>query len=158
MELIGPANRLFGGLRSSSGPLHVWMSHGDHVESPPAGWEVLGRSDNSPIAAMGELELHLYGLQFHPEVIHTPQGREILRNFVVEVCGCRPDWTPVAFIEQSVAAIRDQVGSQRVVCGLSGGVDSAVCAELCLRALGKDKVLGLVLPERESNAISAEMQ
>ena len=137
MGLIGPDNRLFGNLRESAAPLKVWMSHGDHVESPPAGWEILARSDNSPIAAMGALERHLYGLQFHPEVAHTPQGKEILRNFVIEVCGCRPDWTPAAFIERSIVGIRDQVGNGRVVCGLSGGVDSAVVATLVHRAVGE---------------------
>jgi GMP synthase (glutamine-hydrolysing) len=85
---------------------------------------------------MGDLARGLYGLQFHPEVVHTPRGREILRNFVVEVCGCAPAWTPVAFIEQAVAAIHAQVGAERVVCGLSGGVDSAVAATLVYRAVG----------------------
>ena len=114
----------------------VWMSHGDRIEAVPPGFEVLAHSTNSPVAAMGDLERGLYGLQFHPEVVHTVRGREILRCFAVEVCGCVPDWTPAAFIEQAVAAIRAQVGTGQIVCGLSGGIDSAVTATLVHRAVG----------------------
>ena len=114
----------------------VWMSHGDRIEAVPPGFEVLAHSTNSPVAAMGDLERGLYGLQFHPEVVHTVRGREILRCFAVEVCGCVPDWTPAAFIEQAVAAIRAQVGPGQIVCGLSGGIDSAVTATLVHRAVG----------------------
>ncbi len=119
----------------SSDP-RVWMSHGDRIEAVPPGFEVLAHSTNSPVAAMGDLERRLYGLQFHPEVVHTVRGREILRCFAVEVCGCVPDWTPAAFIEQAVVAIRAQVGAGRIVCGLSGGIDSAVTATLVHRAVG----------------------
>ncbi|MBE9471176.1 MAG: glutamine-hydrolyzing GMP synthase [Chloroflexi bacterium] len=119
----------------SSDP-RVWMSHGDRIEAVPPGFEVLAHSTNSPVAAMGDLERRLYGLQFHPEVVHTVRGREILRCFAVEVCGCVPDWTPAAFIEQAVAAIRAQVGTGQIVCGLSGGIDSAVTATLVHRAVG----------------------
>ena len=114
----------------------VWMSHGDRIEAVPPGFEVLAHSTNSPVAAMGDLERRLYGLQFHPEVVHTVRGREILRCFAVEVCGCVPDWTPAAFIEQAVTTIRAQVGAGRIVCGLSGGIDSAVTATLVHRAVG----------------------
>jgi len=117
-------------------PLDVWMSHGDRVESLPPGFATLARSDNSPYAAMGDERRKLYGLQFHPEVKHTPRGTEILRAFVVDVCNCAPMWTPASFIDQSIAAIRAQVGTGSVVCGLSGGVDSAVAATLVHRALG----------------------
>lgn len=117
-------------------PLDVWMSHGDRVESLPPGFIALAKSDHSPYAAMGDERSKLYGLQFHPEVKHTPRGGEILRAFVVDVCGCTPTWTPASFIEQSVAAIRAQVGQGSVVCGLSGGVDSAVAATLVHRAVG----------------------
>jgi len=110
------------------------MSHGDRIAAPPPGFEVLAHSANSPVAAMGDPARNLYGLQFHPEVIHTPRGREILCRFAVEVCGCMPDWTTVAFIERAVTAIRAQVGTGQVVCGLSGGVDSAVTATLVHRA------------------------
>jgi GMP synthase (glutamine-hydrolysing) len=115
----------------------VWMSHGDRVEQVPPGFHVLTRSDNSPVAAMGDLQRHRYGVQFHPEVIHTPAGREILRRFAVEICGCAPTWTPAAFVEQAVADVRAQVGTSRVLCALSGGVDSAVTAALVHRAVGE---------------------
>jgi len=136
VELTGPYNPLLGNLPSPTSGLKVWMSHGDRIEALPPGFEVLARSANSPVAAMGDLARGLYGLQFHPEVAHTDRGREILRRFAVNVCGCTPDWTPAAFIEQAVAAIRTQVGADRVVCGLSGGIDSAVTATLVHRAVG----------------------
>jgi GMP synthase (glutamine-hydrolysing) len=116
--------------------IDVWMSHGDRVESLPPGFVPLAKSDNSPYAAMGDERRKLYGLQFHPEVKHTPRGMEILRAFVVDVCSCEPTWTPASFIDQSIAAIRQQVGQGNVVCGLSGGVDSAVAAALVHRAVG----------------------
>jgi len=143
VELSGPDNPLLtnlhspiSNLQSPISNLQVWMSHGDRIETPPPGFEILARSANSPVAAMGNVERGLYGLQFHPEVVHTPQGREILRRFAVEICGCTPDWTPAAFIERAVGAIRAQVGTGRIVCGLSGGVDSAVTATLVHRAVG----------------------
>lgn len=114
----------------------VWMSHGDRVEELPPGFTILARSPNSPVAAMGDLRRHLYGVQFHPEVAHTPAGREILRRFTTEICSCVPTWTPAAFIEEAVASIRRQVGDGRVLCALSGGVDSAVTATLVHRAIG----------------------
>jgi len=129
-------NPLFTGLDVHRSALKVWMSHGDRIEAPPPGFAILAHSDNSPVAAMGDLSRGLYGLQFHPEVVHTDQGREIVRRFAVEVCGCAPDWTPVAFIERATTAIQAQVGVDRVVCGLSGGVDSAVTATLVHRAVG----------------------
>lgn len=114
----------------------VWMSHGDQVETPPPGFLILARSPNSPIAAMGDLQRHLYGVQFHPEVVHTPAGADVLRYFVREICGCAPTWTPTLFIEEAIVAIREQVGDGRVLCALSGGVDSAVTATLVHRAVG----------------------
>lgn len=114
----------------------VWMSHGDRIEQLPPGFVCLARSDNSPIAAMGHLARRLYGLQFHPEVKHTPCGPDILRAFAVDICGCAPTWTPASLIEQSIQAIRAQVGEGQVICGLSGGVDSAVTAALVHRAVG----------------------
>ena len=113
----------------------VWMSHGDRVTHLPASFSALGVTGTS-VAAMGNPEAGIYGVQFHPEVQHTPQGREILRNFVVDICGCKPDWTPVSFIEETVAHVRYQVGADSVICGLSGGVDSAVTAMLIHRAIG----------------------
>jgi GMP synthase (glutamine-hydrolysing) len=133
VEFIGPDNPLLGNLQPT---LKVWMSHGDSVEALPRGFEVLARSANTPLAAMGNLTRGLYGIQFHPEVVHTDRGAEILRRFAVEICGCTPDWTSAAFIEQTVKAICAQVGTDRVVCGLSGGVDSAVTATLVHRAVG----------------------
>ncbi len=113
----------------------VWMSHGDHITFLPPGFAVLASSANSPIAAMGNAQ-GMIGIQFHPEVAHTPQGTAILRNFLYNVCGLRGDWTPAAFIDEAVAEIQRQVGAQRVILALSGGVDSTVAAALLHRAIG----------------------
>jgi GMP synthase (glutamine-hydrolysing) len=115
----------------------VWMSHGDRVEVAPADWEVLARSANTPVAAFRHRRRPLYGVQFHPEVAHTPRGAEMLRNFLFRVCGATPDWTPGHFVERTVRAIAERVGSRRAICGLSGGVDSAVAAALVRRAIGR---------------------
>jgi GMP synthase (glutamine-hydrolysing) len=134
VEVLG--GRLFTGFAPES-TTPVWMSHGDHVEEAPAGWTVTGRSDNSPVAAFEHRELPLFGVQFHPEVAHTPRGGEILGNFLFDICGCTPDWTPEHFVESEVARIRDLVGPDtKVICGLSGGVDSSVAAALVHRAVG----------------------
>ena len=116
--------------------LDVWMSHGDRISQAPPGFTVVASSDNSPMAVMADLERQYYGIQFHPEVVHTPRGSEILSNFVKKICGCEGTWTAGNFIEESVEAIRTQVGDGHVVCGLSGGVDSAVAAALVHRAIG----------------------
>ena len=139
VELTEPSplwSHLISPLSTLHSRLDVWMSHGDRVESLPPGFVPLAKSDHSPYAAMGNPARKLYGLQFHPEVKHTPRGAEILSAFVVDVCGCAPTWTPASFVEQSVASIRAQVGQAKVVCGLSGGVDSAVSATLVHRAIG----------------------
>jgi GMP synthase (glutamine-hydrolysing) len=114
----------------------VWMSHGDHVEQVPAGFEVVACSDNAPVCAIQNLERRLYGVQFHPEVNHTPRGETMLDIFVRRICGCSGRWTPGHIIEDAVQRIRRQVGSERVILGLSGGVDSSVAAALIQRAIG----------------------
>jgi GMP synthase (glutamine-hydrolysing) len=125
--------RLFAGLPAE---LRVWASHGDDVAEVPPGFEVSATSATAPIAAMAAADRGLYGLLFHPEVVHTDHGHAILRAFAFDVCGCTGDWTIASFIEEATARIRQQVGEGRVVCGLSGGVDSTVAAMLIHRAIG----------------------
>ena len=129
----GQDNVLFEGLDSE---IPVWMSHGDRIEELPPGFRSLAYSENSPIAVMGNEEGTYFGIQFHPEVVHTPQGSEILRNFVFGVCHGAGDWTPVNFVSDAVDQIREQVGDGKVICALSGGVDSTVVAALIQRAIG----------------------
>lgn len=114
----------------------VWMSHGDHVSRVPEGFEVVACTDNAPVCAIQNVERRLYGVQFHPEVNHTPRGEQMIDTFVRTVCGCAGTWTPGQIIEDAVTRIRQQVGSERVVLGLSGGVDSSVAAALIHRAIG----------------------
>jgi GMP synthase (glutamine-hydrolysing) len=114
----------------------VWMSHRDSVTAPPVGAEVTAASATTPIAAFEDPARRLYGVQFHPEVVHTPHGQEILKNFLYEVAGAAPTWTPAAVIEEQVERVRAVVGSERVLCALSGGVDSAVAALLVHKAVG----------------------
>jgi GMP synthase (glutamine-hydrolysing) len=113
----------------------VWMSHGDHVTVPPTGFQVIAGTDNA-LGAVADDARRLYGLQFHPEVAHTPDGKTILGNFVKTICGCTADWTPAHFIEATIQRIREQVGDGHAVCGLSGGVDSTVAAALVAHAIG----------------------
>jgi GMP synthase (glutamine-hydrolysing) len=120
----------------AEGSQAVWMSHGDRIEKPPAGFEVLAKSSNSPIAAIGDVQRQRYGVQFHPEVHHTPGGKEILRRFAVEICQAQPDWTPQSIINQAVEKIKAQVGGKRVLSAVSGGVDSSVATALVHRAVG----------------------
>ncbi len=133
-ELKAKKDVIFEGL--GSGAVRVWMSHGDKVNELPPGFIAIGRSDNSSICAMRNRPGTIYGVQFHPEVVHTPKGDRILRNFVMKVCGCSPVWTMKSFIDTAVKEIRTKVGDARVVCGISGGVDSAVAALLVHRAIG----------------------
>jgi GMP synthase (glutamine-hydrolysing) len=116
--------------------IQVWMSHGDRIEKMPKGFASIALSENSPVAAMTDETRRLYGVQFHPEVVHTPKGKEILSNFLFRVCGLSPLWTMHSFIEASVGRIRETVGKENIVLGLSGGVDSSVAAILLHRALG----------------------
>jgi len=129
----GDAHRLFEGL---PGTTKVWMSHGDEVMEPPAGFEVLGRSADGKIASIGSDERRFFGLQFHPEVVHTEHGKLVLENYVHEICGIPSNWSPASFVEETVAAIRKQVGGSKVICALSGGVDSSVMSVLIHRAIG----------------------
>ena len=117
--------------------LECWMSHADRVEEVPTGFEIIGATDNSPAAAVGNSERGFYGVQFHPEVVHTPRGEEIINNFLYQVCNCSGDWTTANFIEETVAEIKEKVGDKKVICGLSGGVDSSVAAALVHQAIGK---------------------
>jgi GMP synthase (glutamine-hydrolysing) len=114
----------------------VWMSHADSIVAAPPGFKVTARTDGVPVAALEDPEGGVYGVQFHPEVVHTPRGQEILKHFLYDVCGCRPLWTMVSIIEQATESIRAQVGDEKVICGLSGGVDSAVAAALVHKAVG----------------------
>jgi len=133
LDTIAADSPLFEGLPA---PQSVWMSHGDQVTVLPPGFRAIAASDNSPIAAMADARGRIYGLQFHPEVAHTPQGTKLLRNFLYRVCGCHGLWTASSFITEAIAQIREQVGESRAVCGLSGGVDSSVAAALVERAIG----------------------
>jgi GMP synthase (glutamine-hydrolysing) len=114
----------------------VWMSHGDRIEKLPPGFAAIAGSGNAPVAAMRNRSRTMWGVQFHPEVVHTPHGRRMLKNFLFEVCRLKPLWTTRSFIKQAVAEIREQVGTEKVICGLSGGVDSSVVAVLLHQAIG----------------------
>ena len=133
-DLVGHAETpLFAGI-----PAHttVWMSHGDHLTQLPPGFQSIAATQNAPIAAVAHEERPLYGVQFHPEVVHTDDGAQLLANFAREVCGCRGDWTTESFIDEKVREIRETVGEDHVVLGLSGGVDSSVAAALIHKAIG----------------------
>jgi GMP synthase (glutamine-hydrolysing) len=127
---------LFAGLDGGAS-LQVWMSHGDRIEAPPQGFRSIAHSPNSPVAAMKSDDLKAYGVQFHPEVVHTPLGQEILRNFLFRICRCPADWTMESFAARTVESLRKEIGREQVLCALSGGVDSSVVAVLLHRAVGK---------------------
>jgi len=131
--VIDNEDEIFKGLGDS---ITVWMSHSDQLERVPSGFEIIAHTDNSPIAAIRNPRKKFYGLQFHPEVVHTPQGKEILRNFLYEVCRCEGLWTTKSFLERSVQQIREEVRQGKVICGISGGVDSTVVAALVHKAIG----------------------
>jgi GMP synthase (glutamine-hydrolysing) len=128
-------DELFAGFRAGESAV-VWASHGDHVEAPPPGYRSLATSDTLPVAAFRAEDRPIFGVLFHPEVVHTPRGAELISNFLFRICGCQPTWTPGSFIEDHIARIRRQVGDAAVICGLSGGVDSSVAAVLVHRAIG----------------------
>lgn len=135
--VIDDASGLFRGI-GKGGATTVWMSHGDRIERMPPGFRSIAHTDNSPVAAMKreDAKRRIYCLQFHPEVAHTPEGAKLLRNFVYDICGCKPTWTMRSYADSAVEEIRRQVGTSRVICALSGGVDSSVAAALTHRAIG----------------------
>ena len=133
-------SNLFGGLSDGDNKLKVWMSHGDRVEAAPPGFEITASSRNSPLAAMEDKERHFYGVQFHPEVTHTPQGQRMIERFVLDICECAGDWTPGNIVADAIANVREQVGDGKVLLGLSGGVDSSVVAALLHEAIGDQLV------------------
>ncbi len=151
---IDGTETLFSNLQS---PISTWMSHGDQITALPDGFAALAHSDTCRFAAMANPARKIYALQFHPEVAHTPQGSDILRHFLFDVCGCRGDWTPAAFISSTVDQIRARVGAARVLCALSGGVDSTVVATLVSHAVGEQLVCVFVdhglLREGEARAV-----
>ncbi|OXT02821.1 GMP synthase (glutamine-hydrolyzing) [Notoacmeibacter marinus] len=130
------ASPLFDGVWETGQKHQVWMSHGDRVTRLPDGFEVIAASPNAPLAATADEARHYYAVQFHPEVVHTPDGAKLLSNFVHKIAGLKGDWTMAAYKDQAIAAIREQVGDGKVICGLSGGVDSSVAAMLIHEAVG----------------------
>ena len=132
--LIDDETNLFAGLDRQ---IACWMSHGDSVVKLPKDFKVLAHTKNTPLAAIGNPEKKLYGVQFHPEVVHTEKGIEIIKNFVYVICGCKPTWTTKNFIQQSVKEIKDTVGKEKILCALSGGVDSSTVSALVYKAVGK---------------------
>ncbi|MBM4332116.1 MAG: glutamine-hydrolyzing GMP synthase [Deltaproteobacteria bacterium] len=133
--IIDDTEDLFAGLHPGEN-IQVWMSHGDRIEVPPPGFRAIAHSDNSPVAAIKNQELKAFGVQFHPEVVHTPLGKEILKNFLFRICRCPDDWTMESFATRAVRELREEIGAEKVLCALSGGVDSSVVAVLLHRAVG----------------------
>lgn len=156
---IDDTSELFKGLPKKG---IVWMSHGDRIEKEPSGFVSIAYTDNSPIAAMANPSRKFYALQFHPEVVNTQYGKEILKNFIFEICKCKPEWTMKSFIETAKADIRDKVGNKRVICGISGGVDSSVTAVLVHEAIGDALTCIFVdnglLREGESKKVEATLR
>lgn len=132
---------LFAGLGDDAvlpaGTTQCWMSHGDFVTKAPVGFDVVAHTDNSPVAAVSNLNKKLFGVQFHPEVVHTPEGMKMLKNFLYNICQCKATWTMGSFVDQTIRNIREKVGNKKVLCALSGGVDSSVAALLVHKAIGK---------------------
>jgi GMP synthase (glutamine-hydrolysing) len=140
----------------------VWMSHGDRIQEPPPGFTIFGRSDHSPVAFMGDLKRRYFGLQFHPEVHHTPAGKDILRRFVLDICQARPEWTPESIIATSLKRIRRQVGKQAVLSAVSGGVDSTVATAMVQQAV-PDQLIAIfvdtgMLRQGEALQVAATLQ
>jgi GMP synthase (glutamine-hydrolysing) len=136
---LGKKSKLFSGMDDREA---VWMSHGDQIVQLPEGFEVLGSTDDCPVAAMGDEERNLYGLQFHPEVTHTPNGMQILENFL-DICDAERSWNPGNYVDEISASLKERIGSDRVLLLVSGGVDSSVCFAMLNRAVGPDQVVGV---------------
>ncbi|MFO7597229.1 MAG: glutamine-hydrolyzing GMP synthase [Desulfocurvibacter africanus] len=136
LEIVSPCS-LFEGLSGTAGKHKVWMSHGDHVDTPPQGFEILARTGSLKVAAMADASRRLYAIQFHPEVAHTDDGDLVLRNFLFKIAGLKPGWSMASFVESTIKDLRDTLGDDHVVCGLSGGIDSTVVAVLLHKAIGK---------------------
>lgn len=134
IEILDDSDLFHGFYRSAEET--VWMSHGDRIDGTPEGFSIIARSKNSPVAAMVSSNRMVFGVQFHPEVAHTPNGFRMLKNFLFRICRCEPSWTMASFAKQTIAELREKLGSDRVVCGLSGGVDSSVVAVLLNEAIG----------------------
>jgi GMP synthase (glutamine-hydrolysing) len=157
VKLADGPSELFAGFAAGE-EVAVWMSHGDRVEALPAGFRTVGTNPSCPHAAVEAPGRKFYGVQFHPEVVHTPRGGEILANFLVRVCGCQPTWTMAGFVDEAVTAVREKVGAARAICGLSGGVDSSVAAALIHRAIG-DRLTCIFVDNgllREQEAVQVE--
>ena len=133
---IEKSNALFDGVWNPGEKHQVWMSHGDRVAAIPEGFEVVGTSTGAPFAAIANEAKKFYAVQFHPEVVHTPDGAKLYKNFVLNICGCSGDWSMTSFKDEAIARVREQVGDSNVICGLSGGVDSSVVAVLLHEAIG----------------------
>jgi len=118
----------------------IWMSHGDRISRLPKGFRVIGVTENSPIAAMENKAKRFYGVQFHPEVVHTPKGKRILRNFLIDMAGCRPSWSMHSFVNDTIKGLKNRIGKEKVICALSGGVDSSVLTLLLHKAIGKNLI------------------
>ncbi|OGP90855.1 MAG: glutamine-hydrolyzing GMP synthase [Deltaproteobacteria bacterium RBG_16_47_11] len=134
--VLDEEGKLFRGLGRKGKQLQVWMSHGDQVKTLPAGFRMAAHSRNTPVAAMEDDQRKIYGLQFHPEVVHTPQGIHLIRNFLFTICQCTNLWTMKSFLDQTVSQLREKIGSEKVICALSGGVDSSAVALLLHRVIG----------------------
>jgi GMP synthase (glutamine-hydrolysing) len=159
---VGEAIGILGSFKAGE-KINVWMSHGDRLTQLPPGFRPIGKSGNAPLAAIADPARKLYGIQFHPEVAHTPRGMELLKSFLFDVAGMSPTWTPGSFVDEAIAKIKEQVpDNARVICGLSGGVDSSVAAVLCHRALGDRLVCIFVdnglLREGEFESVTAMMR
>ncbi len=154
---ISDYSNLFAGFESEP-EIQVWMSHGDSVDELPRGYHLLAATENCPVAAIGNDERQLYGVQFHPEVVHTPLGSRVIANFLFKVANLTPDWTPGSFIDENVEKVREQSAGGKVICGLSGGVDSSVAAMLVHKAIG-DKLTCIFVDNgllRKNEAASVE--